>query len=72
MAMGFDDFFRRAYGKEGSPEFGPFDYQRNLAQRIWPDLLNVPTGMGKTAAVTLAWLYKRGSPASVETESRTG
>src|SRR3546814_16412549 len=27
---------------------------------MWPDVVNVPTGLGKTAAVTLAWLYKRG------------
>jgi CRISPR-associated endonuclease/helicase Cas3 len=38
----------------------PFSYQARLAEQSWPDLLNVPTGMGKTAAVTLAWLWKRG------------
>ncbi|MCB1736343.1 MAG: CRISPR-associated helicase Cas3' [Gammaproteobacteria bacterium] len=39
----------------------PFPYQDRLAaERHWPNLLNVPTGLGKTAAVTLAWLYKRG------------
>lgn len=25
----------------------------------WPDILDIPTGMGKTAAVTLSWLWKR-------------
>lgn len=38
----------------------PFGYQSRLAEQAWPDLLDVPTGMGKTAAVTLAWLWKRG------------
>lgn len=38
----------------------PFSYQSRLAEQAWPDLLGVPTGMGKTAAVTLAWLWKRG------------
>jgi CRISPR-associated endonuclease/helicase Cas3 len=38
----------------------PFSYQSRLAEQAWPDLLDVPTGMGKTAAVTLSWLWKRG------------
>lgn len=59
--MDFEAFFRRAFGKADDDQaFEPFDYQRQLAVRSWPDLLNVPTGMGKTAAVTLAWLWKRG------------
>jgi len=58
--MNFDDFFRRAFDKDNDPAFGPFDYQKKLAENAWPDLLDVPTGMGKTAAVTLAWLWKRG------------
>jgi CRISPR-associated endonuclease/helicase Cas3 len=66
--MNYDDLFRRAFGKAGDPTFEPFDYQRKLADggfgpnkdQAWPDLLEVPTGMGKTAAVVLAWLWKRG------------
>ncbi len=38
----------------------PFPYQAELAGLDWPEVVNIPTGMGKTAAVTLAWLYKRG------------
>lgn len=58
--MDFDSFFRRAFGKADDQAFKPFDYQARLATKNWSDLLDVPTGMGKTAAVTLAWLWKRG------------
>ncbi|WP_157199403.1 DEAD/DEAH box helicase, partial [Methylomonas koyamae] len=37
----------------------PFPYQQTLAQAAWPDFLEIPTGLGKTAAIMLAWLYKR-------------
>ncbi len=63
--MTFDDFFRCAFGRSTEADFKPFEYQRRLAEEkfdghSWPDLLEVPTGMGKTAAVILAWLWKRG------------
>ncbi|WP_422126435.1 type I-G CRISPR-associated helicase/endonuclease Cas3g [Thioalkalivibrio sulfidiphilus] len=51
--MKYADFFNQAAG------FEPFPYQARLAEAPWPDTLDVPTGLGKTAAVTLAWLYKR-------------
>lgn len=57
----FDSFFQAAFGERdgcGAPK--PFSYQRRLALEPWPDLLNVPTGLGKTAAVVMAWLWKRG------------
>lgn len=57
--MNYDEFFRQAFGKESDKDFGPFEYQRKLATEPWPDLLDMPTGMGKTAAVVLAWLWKR-------------
>jgi CRISPR-associated endonuclease/helicase Cas3 len=55
---GFDKFFNDATGHE------PFDYQRRLADSdsgtiIRSQLINIPTGLGKTAAVMLAWLWNR-------------
>lgn len=32
----------------------PYPYQERLAGEPWPDLLDVPTGLGKTSAVMLA------------------
>ena len=52
----FDQFWQTATGKEVE---APFPYQLRLATRAWPDLLKVPTGLGKTASVVLAWIYKR-------------
>lgn len=60
QTMTYEEFFRLAYDKSNDPDFKPFDYQCRLATEPWPDMLDVPTGMGKTAAVGLAWLYKRG------------
>lgn len=58
--MDYRDFFNQAYGKSGESAFGPYAYQRRLAEEAWPDLVDVPTGMGKTASVVLAWLWRRG------------
>ncbi len=58
--MEYRYFFNKAYGMTGTSDFGPYDYQCRLVQESWPDLLDVPTGMGKTAGVVLAWLWKRG------------
>lgn len=49
----YKEFFRTATG------FDPYPYQSRMADAQWPDLLRVPTGLGKTAAVTLAWVYRR-------------
>jgi CRISPR-associated endonuclease/helicase Cas3 len=57
--MTFDDFFERATAMGKEKGNTPFDYQRRLAEHPWPDLLEIPTGLGKTAAVALAWIYKR-------------
>ncbi|HQU17347.1 MAG: CRISPR-associated helicase/endonuclease Cas3 [Chromatiales bacterium 21-64-14] len=53
--MEYQEFFTTV--TEGK---SPFPYQVKLAESDWPEMVNIPTGMGKTAAVTLAWLYKRG------------
>lgn len=53
MPLTFTDFFRKAAGP------APYPYQLRLAEGDWPDLLHVPTGLGKTAAVVLTWLHKR-------------
>lgn len=52
--MEYGQFFARAMGGHR-----PFPFQTALAEGAWPDILSVPTGLGKTAAVTLAWLYRR-------------
>lgn len=51
----FDTFFQQATGFDD----GPYCYQRKLAEEdSFPTLLDIPTGLGKTAAVILAWLYR--------------
>jgi CRISPR-associated endonuclease/helicase Cas3 len=37
----------------------PYRYQSRLAEQGLPDVLQVPTGTGKTLAATLPWLYRR-------------
>jgi CRISPR-associated endonuclease/helicase Cas3 len=48
----FRDFFKQATGNT------PFPYQQRLAEQD-VDLLDVPTGLGKTAAAVLGWLWRR-------------
>jgi hypothetical protein len=50
----FSGFFKTATGHD------PYPYQRRLAEEDpLHQLLKVPTGLGKTAAVILAWLWRR-------------
>jgi len=56
--MEFAQFFTTAFGSDQAIRHYP--YQQRLAIGAWPDLLDIPTGLSKTAAVTLAWLFKRG------------
>jgi CRISPR-associated endonuclease/helicase Cas3 len=57
MSTGFDEWFGRAIGAQDTK---PFPYQRALAEcAALPELLEVPTGTGKTAAAILGWLWRR-------------
>ena len=51
--MGYRAFFEHVTGH------APYPYQQALGEGAWPDLIDIPTGLGKTAAVGLAWLYRR-------------
>ncbi len=50
----YQEFFKKATGNE------PYDYQVRLAVgETLPQLVKIPTGLGKTAAVVFAWLWRR-------------
>ncbi|MEX2026255.1 MAG: DEAD/DEAH box helicase, partial [Pirellulaceae bacterium] len=52
--MKFDALFKRATGSV------PYPYQTRFAEsERLPELLSVPTGVGKTATALLGWLYRR-------------
>lgn len=59
----YPEFFARATKTVQEPEGrSPYPFQCRLAEAEAPDfpsLLNIPTGSGKTAALILAWLYRR-------------
>lgn len=50
----FDDLVRAAAGFEE-----PYAYQRRIAEEGLPEVLDVPTGAGKTLAAVLPWVYRR-------------
>jgi CRISPR-associated endonuclease/helicase Cas3 len=50
----FEAFFKQATEKP------PYPYQTRLAAaEQFPELIDIPTGLGKTAAVVPAWLWRR-------------
>lgn len=54
----YQDFFKNAVA---NPSIAPYDWQERLA-KIGPCqslLVDIPTGLGKTAGVVLAWLWNR-------------
>jgi CRISPR-associated endonuclease/helicase Cas3 len=55
VTIRFPDFFSQAM-RSG---IEPYPYQVSLSESAWPDLIKIQTGMGKTAGIILAWLYKR-------------
>lgn len=53
-----NDFFRKALDLDPDSEI--FDYQRRMLDAEHPfEVLAVPTGCGKTAALLVSWLYSR-------------
>lgn len=52
LVTGFKDLVRRAAA------YDPYPYQERIAAEGFPDLINVPTGSGKTAASVLPWLFR--------------
>lgn len=64
--LGFTAYFRLATG--GAT---PYPYQRRLAEgATLPAVLDIPTGLGKTLAVVLAWHWRRHQPATRATTPR--
>jgi reverse gyrase len=52
--MRIEEFFRKATGHT------PYPYQVELATGdTWYERLSIPTGVGKTAAAVLCWLFRR-------------
>lgn len=53
--MDYEAFFRQAMGGNA-----PYPFQRRLAEAPdLPEVVEIPTGLGKTEAVVLAWLWRR-------------
>lgn len=51
--------FRSLFSAAFSGQEEPFSWQMKLANDPWPEVLIAPTGSGKTAGVTLGWMYHR-------------
>jgi CRISPR-associated endonuclease/helicase Cas3 len=51
--LDFCDWFEKVTGKK------PYPYQERLVVGELPIVIDVPTGLGKTAAIVLAWLWRR-------------
>src|ERR1700693_394395 len=54
-SVSLDVVYRRAYGRE----IAPYSFQRALAEDSSVEVLVAPTGLGKTAGVTLGWVWRR-------------
>jgi CRISPR-associated endonuclease/helicase Cas3 len=52
VSTSFDKFFTDATG------FAPYRWQERVATEGLPEILPVPTGLGKTEGVTLAWAWR--------------
>lgn len=49
----YPQFFEQVTGH------APYPYQARIGETSWPDVVDVPTGLGKTAAVIVGWLWRR-------------
>lgn len=63
MMQRFDEMFRAVTG------FEPYGYQARIARDGLPDVVNAPTGTGKTGII-LAWLWRRLSDEHEDATSR--
>lgn len=59
--MSYGEFFRRATISQSHHKgLDPLPYQQRLAEGLeWPARIEIPTGLGKTLAVVIAWLWRR-------------
>lgn len=56
----FEELVRCATVTDDLPDgFAPYRYQAQIAEDGFPDLIQVPTGSGKTMAAVLPWLWRR-------------
>lgn len=62
--MSYDAFFERAVG------FAPYPWQRRIAKEGLPEFVDIPTGAGKTAAIALAWCWRRQQEATYASTPR--
>ncbi len=50
----FETFFKKA------TDFEPYNFQKRFAdENEFPDIINIPTGLGKTECVILGWIWKK-------------
>lgn len=71
MTTAFDAFFAQAYASDPAA-CRPHGYQVAIAtERELPELVCVPTGCGKTAAIVLGWLWRRFKHEDAEVRAST-
>lgn len=64
--MRYKNFFKQAFGRE------PYEFQSEMAEGELPSIVGAPTGVGKTAAVLGAWLWRRLYDESLNNNQRVG